>query len=56
MKLRFWKKSDSSDDEATVIKVTKGLAGNREIYVSAQTPEKALELYHELKKEETGER
>ena len=53
MKLKFWQKDNEKDE--TTIKVTTGVgpgAVNTEIYVNAQTSEKALELYKKLKKEE----
>ena len=49
MKLQFWKKDDSKKDETT-IKITTA-PGSKEIYVCAQSSEKALDLYQKLKKE-----
>lgn len=48
MKLQFWKKDDDSKDK-TCIKVTTSTGGSGvEIYVEAQTSDKALEIYRKL--------
>lgn len=44
---KFWQKGKADE---TVIKVTKSRHGT-EVYVSAQTRDKALSLYRELDKE-----
>jgi len=49
MNWKFWKKDDSEKDETT-IKVTTA-PGSKEIYVCAQTSEKALTLYKKLEKQ-----
>lgn len=54
MKWKFWKKSEEKDE--TTIRVTDATAipasaHTREIYVNAQTSEKALELYEKLRDE-----
>jgi hypothetical protein len=51
---KFWKKEDTKDE--TVIEVKDVLATtstgiDKSIYVKAQSPEKALDLYHKLKEE-----
>jgi len=55
LKWKFWQK-DASKDE-TVIQVTNtvatgGTGSHKDIYVKAQTSQKALELYDELEKRE----
>jgi len=50
MKWKFWKKN--SDKDETSIQVTVATPGaHHQIYISAQTSEKALELYKKLKEE-----
>jgi len=54
MDWKFWKKKDEEKDETT-IKVTTGVGPGtvtKEIYVNAQTEEKAFKLYKKLKKGE----
>lgn len=47
MNWKFWKKAKDTDE--TTIKVTTGAGTiSTEIYVCAQTSDKALELYREL--------
>jgi len=54
MNWKFWKKDDEKDE--TTIKVTTTTGGTgKEIYVCAQTSDKAIELYDKLKEREKHE-
>jgi len=53
MKWKFWKKEPPS--QKTILQVSIGnLTQGQTIYVEAQSPEKALELFKELRKEMKG--
>ena len=47
---KFWKRKKEVEDTTTVI-VTRGMHGQKQIYVQASTSNKALDLYQKLEKE-----
>ena len=52
MNWKFWKKGDDEQKDETTIKVSTGVPALRtEIYVCAQTADKAYELYKKLREE-----
>jgi len=52
MNWRFWKKEQTKDETEISITIA-NLSSSQQIYVKAQTSDKAFDLYNKLKKEES---